>query len=221
MTTIDEQAGTARTDGLSDASAQLSRWPWNALRPARGGDLDFIPTGGVTLATMGTWKSLLDSDDFDVMLGNPRGKHMLHNAWLHGSGVVWGFSVETNGEWELKVSPGLGLDGIGRELHLDADRCISVQGMLDKAVEDCRESTVEFWVSTTFATATRPAKRPSPHATRSWPRLRTIARPSCCGGSAASRRATRRILARPATCVSPIFSPSTTRMPGSASPASA
>lgn len=130
MTTIDEQAGTARTDGLSDASAQLSRWPWNALRPARG--------------------MLLDSDDFDVMLGNPRGKHMLHNAWLHGSGVVWGFSVETNGEWELKVSPGLGLDGIGRELHLDADRCISVQGMLDKAVEDCRESTVEFCLMLSF-----------------------------------------------------------------------
>jgi 2-dehydro-3-deoxyphosphogluconate aldolase/(4S)-4-hydroxy-2-oxoglutarate aldolase len=30
----------------------------SALRPARDGNLDFIPTGGVTLANMITWKSL-------------------------------------------------------------------------------------------------------------------------------------------------------------------
>src|SRR5690606_12309593 len=29
-----------------------------ALRPARGGDLQFIPTGGVTLANLGAWKAL-------------------------------------------------------------------------------------------------------------------------------------------------------------------
>ncbi len=30
----------------------------SALRPARNGDLDFIPTGGVTLANMVSWKAL-------------------------------------------------------------------------------------------------------------------------------------------------------------------
>ena len=29
----------------------------SALRPARNGDLDFIPTGGVTLANMKSWKA--------------------------------------------------------------------------------------------------------------------------------------------------------------------
>ena len=36
---------------------------------------------------------LLGADDFRAMIGNPRGKQMLHSAWLHGSGVVWGFDV--------------------------------------------------------------------------------------------------------------------------------
>ena len=36
---------------------------------------------------------LLGEDDFRVLLGNPRGKQMLHAAWLHGSGVVWGMPV--------------------------------------------------------------------------------------------------------------------------------
>jgi hypothetical protein len=111
MTKIDEVAGTSGARGASDPSALLPLWPWSELRPARG--------------------MLLDSDDFEVLLGHPRATHMLHNAWLHGSGVVWGLSVEPHGEWDLEISPGLAIDGHGRELHLDAPRCLSFQDLLD------------------------------------------------------------------------------------------
>lgn len=111
MTRIDERTVSSHAHEVSDPSSLLPLWPWNALRPARG--------------------MLLDSEDFDVLLGNPRAKHMLHNAWLHGSGVVWGLSVEVSGEWDLCVSPGFAVDGVGRELHLDAPRCISFRDILE------------------------------------------------------------------------------------------
>ncbi len=63
---------------------------------------------------------LLGEDDFRVVLGNPRGKQMLHTSWLHGTGVVWGYDVCRSGEVELVVRPGLAVDGLGRELALDS-----------------------------------------------------------------------------------------------------
>ena len=59
---------------------------------------------------------LLGEDDFRVLMGNPRGKLMLHNAWLHGTGVVWGYGVRRSGDWHLEIRPGLAVDGLGREL---------------------------------------------------------------------------------------------------------
>jgi hypothetical protein len=44
---------------------------------------------------------------------------MLHSAWLHRSGVVWGFEVGVDGTRTLTVTPGLAVDGIGRELIQD------------------------------------------------------------------------------------------------------
>jgi hypothetical protein len=63
---------------------------------------------------------LLGEDDFRTLMGNPRGKQMLHSAWLHGTGVVWGYQVRKDGELVLEVRPGLAVDGMGRELALDA-----------------------------------------------------------------------------------------------------
>ncbi|MFK0252427.1 hypothetical protein [Streptomyces sp. NPDC090445] len=68
---------------------------------------------------------LLGEDDFRVLMGNPRGKLMLHNAWLHGPGVIWGLGVARDGD-ELAVLPGLAVDGLGRELSLDARWCLSL-----------------------------------------------------------------------------------------------
>ncbi len=85
---------------------------------------------------------LLDSDDFEVLLGNPRAKHMLHNAWLHGTGVVWGLSVERRGDSDLCVSPGLGIDGMGRELHLDAPTTIALVKPLTELHDQTRATEV-------------------------------------------------------------------------------
>jgi hypothetical protein len=76
---------------------------------------------------------LLGEDDFRALMGNPRGKQMLHNAWLHSSGVVWGYSVRREGTGRLRVTPGLAIDGLGRELVLEADWCPPIADLLDTA----------------------------------------------------------------------------------------
>jgi hypothetical protein len=78
---------------------------------------------------------LLGADDFDTAEGYPRGKMRLHNAWLHGAGVVWGFDVQApqvspptdpSLTGELLVKAGLALDDAGHELYLDQDACVDV-----------------------------------------------------------------------------------------------
>lgn len=77
---------------------------------------------------------LLGVDDFEAEQGYHRGKGRVHNAWLHREGVVWGMDVtlpEADGRpgtlrGEVRVDPGLALDGAGRELHLDGSACVSL-----------------------------------------------------------------------------------------------
>ena len=70
---------------------------------------------------------LLGVDDFETEQAYHRGKGRLHNAWLHGEGVVWGFRVELDAErGEISVHPGLALDAAGRELNLEAAACVNV-----------------------------------------------------------------------------------------------
>src|SRR3954454_9666543 len=77
---------------------------------------------------------LLGEDDFRVLMGNPRGKQMLHSFWLHGSGVVWGYQVRTeaahDGPLLLRVWPGLGMDGLGREVELQTSACLNLRDWL-------------------------------------------------------------------------------------------
>jgi hypothetical protein len=70
---------------------------------------------------------LLGVTDFETEQSYHRGKMRLHNTCLHGEGVVWGFDVRLDSDkGEIRVLPGLALDRIGRELHLDADACLNV-----------------------------------------------------------------------------------------------
>lgn len=105
---------------------------------------------------------LLGVEDFQTLIGYSRGKGMLHNAWLHGCGVVWGYRVEREGDRTLRVKPGLALDGLGRELLLDADFCIDLDCWLqekrdDLKVEDGRMCACLFAVFDTCPTAPVPA----------------------------------------------------------------
>lgn len=70
---------------------------------------------------------LLGVSDIELLAANPRGKLRLHNAWLHGPGVVWGYRVSFHAESrELWVDPGLALDSHGRELHLGTRLCLDL-----------------------------------------------------------------------------------------------
>ncbi|MFJ9608874.1 hypothetical protein ACIRS1_21295 [Kitasatospora sp. NPDC101176] len=80
---------------------------------------------------------LLGEDDFRVLMGNPRGKQMLHSAWLHGPGVVWGYGVRLDADGDrLRTAPGLAVDGWGRELALEAEACASLTAWATRWAED-------------------------------------------------------------------------------------
>ena len=125
-----------------------------------------------------TYGMLLGEADFEVLMGNPRGKGMLHAAWLHGSGLIWGLGVTwtppaagLSAGGSLRVAAGLAVDGWGRELRLDSARCLDLRAWaLDRVRrdpdpadactevapgeggKDCRRRTLEGWVVAEFAT---------------------------------------------------------------------
>jgi hypothetical protein len=75
---------------------------------------------------------LLGVADFDALAANPRGKLRLHNAWLHGEGVVWGYPVSVDSaSRELRIGPGLALDAVGHELYLSALSCLDLGAWFD------------------------------------------------------------------------------------------
>ncbi|MBQ0826649.1 hypothetical protein [Streptomyces tagetis] len=70
---------------------------------------------------------LLGVADLEAVVGHPWAKMRLHNAWLHGGGVVWGFGIGVDGPGrELRISPGLALDDLGRELYLPVLNCLDL-----------------------------------------------------------------------------------------------
>jgi hypothetical protein len=84
---------------------------------------------------------LLGVDDFQTEYAYHSGKMRLHNQWLHRQGVVWGYGVTLSQPDEqqagiLRVNPGLALDAVGRELHLDAVQCLDIAAWFDKHRND-------------------------------------------------------------------------------------
>jgi len=70
---------------------------------------------------------LLGVADLEAEQAYHRGKTWLHNAWLHGSGCVWGLEVELRANRnEVAVDPGLAVDGHGRELHVSDVMCLDI-----------------------------------------------------------------------------------------------
>ena len=70
---------------------------------------------------------LLGVTDFETEQTYHRAKLRQHNAWLHGAGAIWGLGVSLDiARGEVKVEPGLAVDGAGRELHLEAEACLNV-----------------------------------------------------------------------------------------------
>lgn len=154
------------------------------------GDLPVNPF----LALRVAYGMLLGEDDFRTMMGNPRGKHMLHQAWQHGSGVVWGYRVGVDGVWTLKVSPGLAVDGLGRDLLNDATECLDVREWLrqykPQPGKDCRTETIEACLAVEFdccptdpvPTLADPCDITRKHDdfSRVVERARLVLKPGCC-----------------------------------------
>jgi hypothetical protein len=80
---------------------------------------------------------LLGVIDFEAQQAYHRGKSRLHNAWLHGAGVVWGLRVTVDrASNEIRVEPGLALDRAGHELYLDAKACVDIGAWYDRHEKD-------------------------------------------------------------------------------------
>lgn len=122
----------------------------------QGGDLRATPFVGPRI----THGMLLGEDDFSALTSYPRGKHRLHQAWSTGPGVVWGYPVSAHGLYELRIGPGLAVDGAGRELwHGSSDqrdlRTVVTDWLADGTLEpppdDCAALTVHAWVVARFS----------------------------------------------------------------------
>ncbi|MCI5224348.1 MAG: hypothetical protein D3924_17185, partial [Candidatus Electrothrix sp. AR4] len=77
---------------------------------------------------------LLGVDDFETIDSYHRGKMRLHNAWLHRQGTVWGRT--SLDEDQIRVSPGLAVDGLGRELYLDRPACLDIGAWYEEHMDE-------------------------------------------------------------------------------------
>jgi hypothetical protein len=136
---------------------------------------------------------LLGEDDFRALMGNPRGKQMLHSAWLHGSGVVWGYDVVVDGVWNLRIGEGLAIDGLGRELLHEATTCLDVRPLLKAAgvdedecstymIKACLVAEFDSCLSAAVPTLADPCDVTRKHDdySRVLERVRISLRPGCC-----------------------------------------
>lgn len=63
---------------------------------------------------------LLTAADLDLDQEYLSRKRSIHDRWLHGWGVVCGLEVESSGDDTIVVSPGVAVDGHGREIVVPA-----------------------------------------------------------------------------------------------------
>ncbi|MDH3299294.1 MAG: hypothetical protein OES24_02195 [Acidimicrobiia bacterium] len=96
---------------------------------------------------------LLGVADLEAEQAYHRGKTWLHNAWLQGSGCVWGLEVQLEASRnEVVVKPGLAIDGHGRELKVSADMCVDITAWFkerrpdDLDITDNGDGTLSFTV---------------------------------------------------------------------------
>lgn len=96
---------------------------------------------------------LLGVGDFETEQTYHRGKMWLHTASLHREGVVWGFDVQADeAQGEVRVLPGLAVDALGREIHLEADACLDVAAWFRDRREKVPEDDDWFVEDTTAGT---------------------------------------------------------------------
>ena len=108
-----------------------------------------LPPTSPFLALNAHFGMLLGVPELDLLSAYPRGKTRLHNAWLHGFGVVWGYAArvgpkpgdaedETPAQ-ELRIEPGLALGPAGQELYLERAACLDLGAWYAKHKDEVRQ----------------------------------------------------------------------------------
>lgn len=108
-----------------------------------------LPPASPFLTLNAHFGMLLGVPELELLSAYPRGKSRLHNAWLHGFGVVWGYGVrvgpkpgdaedETPAQ-ELRVEPGLALAPAGQELYLERAACLDLGAWFAKHADEVRQ----------------------------------------------------------------------------------
>lgn len=104
---------------------------------------------------------LLGVDDFRAEQGFHLGRSRRHQRLLHGVGVVAGYAIDVDADtFDLRVSPGLAVDALGRDLVLDQAQCVNLaQWWLkhrgDEAFDDVAnpdDATVDIDVTVCYST---------------------------------------------------------------------
>lgn len=87
-----------------------------------------IPATDPFTAVAAHFGMLLGVNDIETIIGQPWAKMRLHNAWLHGAGVVWGGAVSVDAaSREVRVEPFLALDALGHELTIGTRSCLDLK----------------------------------------------------------------------------------------------
>ena len=104
---------------------------------------------------------LMGVDEFRAEQGFHLGRSRRHQRLMHGTGVVAGYAVEFDAEtFDLRVTPGLAVDGLGRDLVLEQDQCVNLvqwwlQHQKDDAFDDLaslHDATFDLDVTVGYAT---------------------------------------------------------------------
>jgi hypothetical protein len=105
-----------------------------------------LPPTSPFLALNAHFGMLLGVPELELLSAYPRGKTRLHNAWLHGFGVVWGYGARVGPKpgdaedqtpaQELRVEPGLALAPAGQELYLERAACLDLGAWYAKHEDD-------------------------------------------------------------------------------------
>ncbi len=116
--------------------------------PAGSTTAAVLPPASPFLALNAHFGMLLGVPELEILSSYPRGKARLHNSWLHGHGVVWGYGVrvgkksgdaaDQTPDQELRVEPGLALAPAGQELFLERAACLDLGAWFARHEDDVR-----------------------------------------------------------------------------------
>jgi hypothetical protein len=94
---------------------------------------------------------LMGVDEFRTEQGFHLGRSRRHQRLLHGVGVVAGYAVSLDATtFDLRVSPGLAIDALGRDLVLEQDQCVNLVQWWLKHQQDEAFDSIKTPLDATF-----------------------------------------------------------------------